>query len=161
MYAYLFILKSVKLWHCEKATQFEEISHLFCHLLSSVKTSGRFCKISCLFWSRDLFENLKWSQYHISTGYKGHNWILRWSFITFCGQKFSRFIFVIEIYTIITNDHLPSSIYNSNLLLVGYLKSFRTCLFLFRNVVLAFTITKYTYYRSLRIIFLSKCVFFA
>ena len=56
---------------------------------------------------------------------------------------------------------MPSAFFNIWVKFVGYLKSFRTCLFLFRNVVLAFTITKYTYYRSLRIIFLSKCVFFA
>ena len=39
----------IKLRHCEKATKFEKISHLFWHSLSNVKTSGRFSQIFVAF----------------------------------------------------------------------------------------------------------------
>ena len=39
----------LKLRHCEKATKFEKISHLFWHPLSNVKTSGRSFQIFVAF----------------------------------------------------------------------------------------------------------------
>ena len=50
-------LPIVKFGHCEKATKFEKISHLFWHLLSSVKTSGNFFHIFVAF-----SENLNFSK---------------------------------------------------------------------------------------------------